>query len=484
MAILYTPKSDVAQVAVNRQSYEQLRATISGGGHSRLQTHFPTKDFSERAAIVDAKRDVAFDTQDATFDTGLIAARRHVEESQRTLKEMASTQPWLEGQLGELAAKLTKAMEPLDQLLKDQQNAHSSGRRTVELDELARLEGVRLEGYRTLEGAIVEEYLRSYLATYRAGIKPDYPDHAKPGFYKNGPYHIKAYILPNEAVALLVKAKTSNIQLACVRSSWEEFENALDAVPHDFMASYPPLKPFTKASGSVDAKAAVSADIAIALHQVLLTTTKELVSACEQQMTEIARTNPWLEEPLAKAGNRIQQVTKLLEVLTVTLAKQEQGLRALTEKARTDTLRRFKSPQVGQAPAFEESAAPAPAYVPAPTPAAAPQYETYEEPARGGGGLSEDDRRMIEGLRGELDNSRRKMRDFERRLDYLDNLAGKQQADQNEKFKLQNDIIKGEVRSANKASWGLAAMGLLLGVLAIVANYENLIAIIVRLTGG
>ncbi len=481
------------RIEVTDAPFGSVTAVLRTRQHHAMLAYPPMKGYTPEDAVRDAATDLARDQRLFDYRNGLESAFTSIVETEALVTDIAKTNPWLERQLLGVADKLGKTAEPMEKL--KEEFKRMEGEERYQDDEL-RL--VDLQKYRkspdaplaSLTEQVVEKYLRSYVEAYRSTIKPDYPEAARPAFYKGHPFHVRAFILPNEAVAVTFKYAVPAFKLEVSRASPDLVADLLKSKEHSNFLGLAPLKSLRREDAAYDAKLAVKRDMRNALLRALLGSARSGIGEEEINILDIGKTNPWLEKQLAQAAARLSGVKQLLSTLNDELENAESGKRAGDHEQQLGLLTRHRSPlesdqpneevvamDVGgpawnqpgaqvrparpvfaeDAPAYLESAPVQRAgYAPR---QAAPQAVRYE--------LAAEEKQTLDMIKATLYNVDVKMDDFERRLNYMDKYVEAVQKQQAEKFNAQSEIMRYEARGAKYAGIGIATTSLVILMLFI-----------------
>jgi len=481
------------KIEVTGAPFESVSAVLQTRQHHAMLGYSPMKGYSADDARKDAVIDLAKDQRLSNYRSGLESAFTSIVETEALVTDIAKTNPWLERQLLGVADKLGKTAEPMEKL--KEEFKRMEGEERYQDNEL---QLVDLQKYRkspdaplaALTEPVVETYLKAYIGAYRTTIKPDYPEAARPAFFKGHPFHVRAFILPNEAVAVTFKYAVPAFKLEVSRASSDLVSDLLKGKEHSYFLGLPPLKGMRREDAAYDAKLAVKRDMRNALLRALLASARSGIGEEEKNILDIAKTNPWLEKQLAQAAARLSGVKQLLVTLNDELEKGESGKRLGDHEQLLDLLTRHRSPLESEQTEVEvvamESGGPAwnapgaqvkpaqsayteeaPAYVEsAPVQRAeyaprqaTPQAVRYE--------LGAEERQTLDMIKATLYNIDVKMDDFERRLNYMDKYVEAVQKQQVEKFNAQNEILRYEARSAKYTGIGIATTSLVLLMLFI-----------------
>jgi archaellum component FlaC len=482
-----------ARIEVMEAPFESVTAVLQTRQHHAMVACSPMKGYTDEDARRDAAQDLARDQRLFDYRNGLESAFTSIVETEALVTDIAKTNPWLERQLLGVADKLGKTAEPMEKLKEEFKRMEGEGRyqddelRLVDLQKYRQSPDVPLAA---LTEPVVEKYIKAYIEAYRSTIKPDYPEAARPAFYKGHPFHVRAFILPNESVAVTFKYAVPSFKLEVSRASPDLVSDLLKGKEHSNFLVLPPLKSMRREDAAYDAKLAVKSDMHNALLRALLASARSGIGEEEKNILDIAKTNPWLEKQLAQAAARLSGVKQLLVTLNDELEKAESGKRAGDHEQLLDQLTRHRSPldsgqpeeevvtmdsgqpawtqpgaQVRPAqPVYAEQSA---SYVEQATiqkaeyapRQAAPQAVRYE--------LAAEEKQALDMIKATLYNIDVKMDDFERRLNYMDKYVEAVQKQQAEKFNAQNEIVRYEARSAKYAGIGIASTSLVLMMLFI-----------------
>jgi hypothetical protein len=518
VACLFRPNSESPRIEVVQQGYEQARAAIQKKEHLVMLAFPPLKDFTRDDAGKDATLEITQDTRASTYRTGLDTARTGLVEIGAQIKEIAKTNPWLERQLLAVADKLSSTMEPLDKLIGELGRMQGEERFADDEIRLAELQKYRTQDppLADITEQVVEKYIQSYIEAYRGTIKPDYPENAKPAFFRGFPYNVRAFILPNSSTAILFKYGAPALKVEVSRASADLVADLLKNKEHANFSGFSPLKSFRKEEAVYDAKLAVKRDMKITLLRALMTAARSQTGEEESNILEISKTNPWLEKQLQQLAARLSGVKQLLSVLNDELERTESGKHYGDHQQMLDALARFQSPARPAEPEAEvlpmepidADQAPPPAWTLPGTPTrpdasgweTAPVYADAEpaprqkrlrtqqaersEPAPVRYELAPDEKQTLDMIKATLYNIDVKLDDFERRLNYMDKYVEGVQKQQLEKFNAQNEIVKYEARKARYAGMGISAAALVLVIMLVMDRWLGIFDPIRRLIFG
>ena len=371
VACLFRFDAEVSKIEVAKEKFEPVKAAIQKKQHNAMLAFPPMKDYTTEDARKDAVIDLARDIRTSTYRTGLETARTGMSEIEAQIKDIAKTNPWLDRQLLAVADKLAKTGEPLDKLREElgrMEGEESFAQNEQQLAELQKYP----KGEPPVAGIteqVVEKYLQSYIEAYRGTIKPDYPEAARPAFYRGFPYHVRAFILPNFSTAVTFKYSAPSLKVEVSRASAELMADLLKGKEHSNFIGFPPLKSYRKEEAVYDAKMAVKRDMRTALLRALLDAARSQTGEEESAILEISKTNPWLEKQLQQLAARLSGVKQLLAVLNDELEKSESGKRYGDHEQMLDALSRYRGPEVVADKEAEVLAMQAPEVVEAPQPA-------------------------------------------------------------------------------------------------------------------
>ena len=492
VVVLFRYMAPAPKIEVVNEKFDGVKAVLQARQHHAMLGFSPMKGYSKGEAQKDALIDVARDMRQSTYRDGLESAYTGIVETEALVTEIAKTNPWLERQLLGVADKLGKSAEPMEKL--KEEFKRMEGEERFQDNELLLVD---LQKYRksadspmaALTEQVVEKYLKAYIEAYRSTIKPDYPEAARPAFFKGYPYHVRAFILPNEAVAVTFKYVVPALKMEISRASPDLVSDLLKGKEHSNFLGLPPLKSMRKEDAAYDAKLAVKRDMRNALLRALLDSARSGIGEEEKNILDIAKTNPWLEKQLAQAAARLSGVKTLLAQLNDELEKGESGKRLGDHEQLLDVLTRYRSPLEAEQPEAEiYSMEGAPAWTAPGTPTrpVEPAYEgeqtAYSQvapvqraeyaPQQAAVqavqyGLAPQEKQTLDMIKATLYNIDVKMDDFERRLNYMDKYVEAVQKQQLEKFSSQSEILRHESRSAKYAGIGIATGSLVLVLLFI-----------------
>jgi hypothetical protein len=493
MVAIFQYVAPALKIEVVEAPFESVTAVLQTRQHHAMLAYSPMKGYTDEDARKDAAIDLAKDQRLFEYRNGLESAFTSIVETEALVTDIAKTNPWLERQLLSVADKLGKTAEPMEKLKGEFKRMEGDERYQDNELQLVDLQKYRLSPdapLAALTEPVVEKYLKSYIDSYRSTIKPDYPEAARPAFYKGHPFHVRAFILPNEAVAVTFKYAVPAFKLEVSRASPDLVSDLLKGKEHSNFLGLPPLKSMRREDAAYDAKLAVKRDMRNALLRALLGSARSGIGEEEKNILDIAKTNPWLEKQLAQAAARLSAVKQLLVTLNDELEKAESGKRLGDHEQQLDLLTRYRSPLDSEQPAEEvvvmESGGPAwnapgaqvrpaqpvyseqaPAYVES-APVQRAEYaprQAQPQPVRYE--LAAEERQTLDMIKATLYNIDVKMDDFERRLNYMDKYVEAVQKQQVEKFNAQNEIMRYEARSAKYAGIGIASTSLVLLMLFI-----------------
>ena len=262
-----------ARIEVMEAPFESVTAVLQTRQHHAMVACSPMKGYTDEDARRDAAQDLARDQRLFDYRNGLESAFTSIVETEALVTDIAKTNPWLERQLLGVADKLGKTAEPMEKLKEEFKRMEGEGRyqddelRLVDLQKYRQSPDVPLAA---LTEPVVEKYIKAYIEAYRSTIKPDYPEAARPAFYKGHPFHVRAFILPNESVAVTFKYAVPSFKLEVSRASPDLVSDLLKGKEHSNFLALPPLKSMRREDAAYDAKLAVKSDMHNALLRALL----------------------------------------------------------------------------------------------------------------------------------------------------------------------------------------------------------------------
>ena len=497
------------KIEVLKEKYENIKALIQKKEHNAMMAFPPVKSMTKEDAKKDAAFELGKDMRHTTYKMGLDAAKNNISDIQTQVQEIAKTNPWLERQLLGVADKLGKTNAPLTKLWDEFKRLDEDEKYSEHEQMLVDLQkykvGTDIQVAAITED-VVEKYIRSYIEAYRETIKPEYPEAARPAFFKGYPFHVRVFILPNEAVAVTFKYSVPSLKLEVAKATPELVHDLLKGKEHSNFMGIPPLRSFKKEDAVYDAKLAVKRDMRNALFRALLDSARSQIGEEEKNILEISKTNPWLEKQLTQAAARLSGVKQLLAVLVDELEKGESGRRYGDHEQLLDMLERYKPPAQAEPPMAQPDyetvpmeapvaiAAPQPYYEevqPAPQPkrqGTQPQYAAVhpqsapqpvyappvQEPPEVRYEMAPEDKQTLDMIKATLYNIDVKLDDFERRLNYMDKYVEGVQKQQADKFKIQEEILRKEASSAKYGALGISATALVISIIFLIVDYQNI----------
>ncbi|MEM4728371.1 MAG: hypothetical protein QXH42_01235 [Thermoplasmata archaeon] len=502
VALFYFNSREI-RIEVGKESFEAVRARLQKREHSHMLGLPPLKAFTEEDGRRDAEIALSSDLRLGAYRAGLETVRSSLESVVSEIRDIARTNPWLERQLLGVVDKLSTTREPLEKLREELRRMEEEERYSDHEFLLTELQKYRTTGEAPMAEVTektLEKYLTAYIAAYRDTIKPDYPEAARPAFYRGHPHHVRAFILPNGAVAVTFKYNSPQPKIEVSRASPDLVADLLKSREHHNFIGLPPLRSYRKEDATYDAKLAVKRDMKIALLRALLEATRAQTGEEEKNLLEISKTNPWLEKQLTQTAARLSGVKELLATLADELEKSESGRRYGEHEQLLDVLRRYRSPEELAAVAEEAAGeAPQPAGIPIYDPTAGagavPIYRpggAAERPSEAGVGaptqvryeMAPEDRQALDMIKATLYNIDVKLDDFERRLNYMDKYIEGVQKQQLEKFNAQEEILRYEARRAKYAGIGISATALVLLLIFLLDSWLRILDPLRRLIFG
>jgi hypothetical protein len=509
VAIMYG-KSPKAMYNVYDGDFDTIQSYIKAKAHQQCLLLYPTKNFSFEDAQSDAKAAMSNDTRASIYRAGLMAARTHIEDTSKQIADIAKANPWLEKQLKELEAKLIKSKAPLDKLWEEYKKMDLEECFVNQEMMLNELKGVNLSGPAEVDNRSVESYLRAYLESYKGSVKPEYPEHAKPPFFKGAPHKVKAVILPNQSVAVLFKYGAPNESIDVGNGDYEGVKALIDNKEYDSFMQLPSLKELSATRASTDAKLAVKEDIRNTLHLALLRSTSKVIADHQEKIKEIMKTNPWLEGPLTSVNSRLAGVGKLLEVLTGEIENNLLNTRPPEQKRILLQVSRYKKPKASEdaetgpvyatgptvveypdgeipsARAEVSTRSGGPVFMPAPQPE--PEVmQQYVAPQQVivAGGMTDEEKAAMADLRAQIFEFKKKVDEAERKIGYWDKYIETQvQKRQDDKFKEQEEVYTAMIRKYSGVAVGMSAAAILISLLCLIFNIGPILDGIRSLFGG
>lgn len=504
VAIMYG-KAPKGMYNVYDSDYDTVAGYMKAKAHQQCILLYPTKNFSFEDAQSDAKAAMAQDIRASVYRAGLMAARTHIEDTAKQIADIAKANPWLEKQLKELEAKLIKSKAPLDKLWDEYKKMDQEECFVAQEMSLNELKGLELSGPAEVDNRAVETYLKAYVDAYKGAVKPEYPDHAKPPFFKGAPHRVKAVIMPNQSIAVLFKYGAPNPSNDVGNGDYEGVKALIDNKEYDCLLHLPPLKDLSDKRAIVDAKLAVKEDIRNSLHLALLKSTAKVIIDHQEKIKDIMKTNPWLEGPLTSVNSRLAGVGKLLEVLTGEIENNLLNTRPPEQKRLLLEVSRYKKPKAseeaetgpvyatgpavveypeGEVPVARAEASTrstGPLFMPAQPEAEAPPVQQVVV----AGGMTEDEKAAMTELRAQIFEFKKKIDEAERRMGYWDKYIETQvQKRQDDKFKEQEEVYTAMIRKYSGVAVGLGASAMVISVLVLLTNLGSILTAIMSLFGG
>jgi hypothetical protein len=528
IAIMYG-KAPKAMYNTYNGDYDTILGYVQGKKHQHCMMFYPSKNFSTDDAKADAKAAVMKDTRSSVYRAGLVAARTHVEDIGKQLGEIAKANPWLEKQLQDLETKLKKAKAPLDKLWDEYKKIDETEAYTGQEMYLNELKAVDLSST-DVDPKDVEAYINAYIESYKGAVKPEYPEHAKPPFFKGAPFKVRATIMPNKSVAVLFKYNAIVDSMEVAEGKYDGVKALIDNKEYNHFKHYPPLKALVEKRASTEAKLAVKEDIRNTLHLALLKSTAKVIADHQEKVQEIMKTNPWLEGPLSSISNRLSGVAKLLEVLTGEIENNQLNKKTTDQKRLLQEVSRYGKPKATAAPEPEvPEPAPTPAVVepevpetpvvakaavvstgeaatasstgPVFMPAPEVSTETSTEPEMTGvqgygqdvyaeqhyvaaAGMTEEEKAVLNDLRAEVFEFRKRVDEYERKLNYMDKyIEHEVQKRQDEKFKEQEEVYTSMIRKYSGVATGLGTAAIIISLVVLLTNIGGIIESLSSLFG-
>jgi hypothetical protein len=445
------------------------------------------------------------------------------------ISEISKTNPWLSKQFGELTTMLSdtrKRAEDLSRLATESQDrlrfeGYEEMVGYLESFDPAsssqQLEMIDLEKVRTF----MTEFIRSYRATIDA---KSLAKEAFPHFYADYPYKVELNLLPNKNVAVFFSKATEGMRFTDRQLGFNEFENEVNDKSFTYALGLPNCISFDK-PGAVH-QAQLQAQIDLERHDIHLSleAIPDSLGDIEKQIIKIKKSNPWLEQNLSELLKTLETCTKPVNKLLGRIEKRRNAgivLRSYVNQFDSSIsvfpssgdpgvaapvyedveTAQVSTPQGGFVPSMATPPEVAPAAVGATVPVTAPPVVEYdagpsgeyelqipmagaEAPAvpsmqstdMGSGDLNE--------IKSMLYTFERKLADYEKRLHYIDKYTEMIQRQQNKKFKAQKELIALESRKGKWLGVGIGVTALTIGVVLMLATYNDLIDLIGTLFGG
>lgn len=169
--------------------------------------------------------------------------------------------------------------------------------------------------YITKEG--VERYIKAYVETYMEYVKKRKSEIVKlPHFCKGYPFHITAYIMPNEAVFYLFKYNTTIMKIDIKElKKYDELKAIIKRKEHNHMIAIPPVKKLTEDAAMDDAMFDLSIELRKATYKSGLEAARNSINDTIRQVDEIIKTNPWLEKQFTDLKKSLEGVKEPLHEL-------------------------------------------------------------------------------------------------------------------------------------------------------------------------
>ncbi len=298
--------------------WEVLRERIGERDYAHLAVFYPGASTSKDALRAMAREDCKRALERGLWEPSVAIALKETREVRDRLKELFTSNPWLEKTLSAASGRLAAAEDRMSALREARAEAerglpYEDYEDAVERAErFAAQEGdERLERINAHTG---ELFAREFVKTYRKIVEGNSPaPQEQPPFYRAYPYRIAAVLLPNKCLLLTFRHSADAPGFESVEVGYPEAVELLDKPDGAFVlgldndarlasaeAKY--LAERVAARTTTEAKAAAQAkELASVLEEV------------EKDVTGSGKTNPWLGPQAAKMAESLTRGRKALE---------------------------------------------------------------------------------------------------------------------------------------------------------------------------
>ncbi|MDD4308202.1 MAG: hypothetical protein PHU53_05285, partial [Thermoplasmata archaeon] len=160
-----------------------------------------------------------------------------------------------------------------------------------------------------------ESFILGYLESYRAHLseKDADPLHL-PAFYRDFPYDIVGYSLPNGSLCVLF-AKGKRSALIIRDADFSDIQARLKAQDFDFMAVFPPYTDFSDDEARRLARLDADRDMKSSRRLQLLTAAESHLAEMHADIQAMVDLNPWLDQQSEEQKRKLSRAKELITEL-------------------------------------------------------------------------------------------------------------------------------------------------------------------------
>ena len=161
----------------------------------------------------------------------------------------------------------------------------------------------------------IEGFVSDYLTAYREYLSvKDMDERHLPQFYKDFPFTVEIYALPNRAVCALFKK--SNRSKFSVQD--DDFENVMARTrqqDYDFLQTFPPFTNFETAEAERLAQIDAERDLKASRRLELLGAAEAHIDSIHDDVKSMVELNPWLDEQSEAQKEKLDHARELINEL-------------------------------------------------------------------------------------------------------------------------------------------------------------------------
>jgi hypothetical protein len=300
--------------------WEALRDRLGDREYAHLTVFYPGQEVGDEQLRAQAAEDCKRALARRLWEPLIAQSLKETRDVRDRLKELFTSNPWLEKTLSAASGRLAAAEDRLASL----QAVRAEQERALPYDDLEdtleRAErfapeegGKRLE---RINAHTAELFAREFVKTYRKKVEAHSPaPRAQPPFYRSYPYRIAAHILPNRCLILTFRHSADSPGFESAEADYEKAAQLLDAPGGAFVVALDNDARLESAEAKYLAERVADRTVAEARAASDAKEIASMLAEAEKDIQSAGKANPWLgpqasklTESLARGRNGLERV--------------------------------------------------------------------------------------------------------------------------------------------------------------------------------